>query len=282
MERLKSLIKWVVLLLSIYLILFTWNSKTGQLERFANVIGLEFVGTVLYPGKWIQLKTKELWEDYIDLRRVREENKRLRQKLEKLRIKEITLKVKVQEWERLRKLLKFRPLKGWNFFGARVLYYRLGPANILNSFVVDMGSRQGVQKDLPVLTPDGLVGRILKTSLDFSTVLLISDSNSRIPVISKKHRTKGILQGIDSPSEMKVIYVPITSPLDEGEEFVTSGLGGIFPKGIPVAKTIKIENNLASLFKKVIVAPMTDLTHVEEVLILKREDLRSIVKTEKR
>ncbi len=275
MEKIKFLIRWIILLFIIYLVLITWNSKTHTLENFANNMGLEFVGAVLYPGKWLKFQVSQFWNDYIELRKVREQNKKLIQEIKKLKIQEIPLKIKAQEWERLRRLLKFKPLQGWDFLGARVLCYRLGPSNLLNSFVIDIGSRQGVQKDMPVLTPDGLLGKVLKTSLDFSTVLLISDSNSRVPVISRIHRTKGILQGLDSTFELVVTYVPITSPLDVGEVFLTSGLGGIFPKGIPVARTVKIENDPTSLFKKIIVRPTANFSHIEEVLVLKRHNLSS-------
>ncbi len=192
MKNIKTLMKWIVLLVLIYLGLFTWNVKTHKLDWISHEMGLNIVGLVLTPGKFLQREIKNVWMDYIDLRRVREENKILIKKNKELELENISLKIKVREWDRIRKLLNFNPIKNWEFVGARVLLYKNNESEFLNCILIDSGERQGIVKDLPVIVPRGLIGRVLKTSFNFSTVLLISDTNSRIPVISTIHRIKGI------------------------------------------------------------------------------------------
>lgn len=278
MKNLKKLMCWIALLTLLYLGLFTWNIKTHHLDWISKQWGLNIVGMILLPGKKIQQEVKEFWYNYIDLRRVREENKILEKKIKKLELENISLKIKVREWERIRKLLKFTQKKRWKFLGARLLLYKQVDSEFLNCILIDVGTKQGIEKDLPVIVPEGLVGRVLNTSLHFSTVLLISDTNSKIPVISAVHRVKGIVQGLGNEEKIEVKYVPITTHLAVGEEFVTSGLGGIFPKGIPVGVVDSIKNEPTSLFKKVLLKPCANLSQIEEVLIIQVPSQQAINK----
>ncbi len=269
----NSLTKAAILAFFLYLAIFTWNWKTGILDSISSKVGLEIVGKILYPGKWIQRRAYIAWKDYIDLRHVREENKRLKEEIISLRLQEMSMEVKVREWKRLIRLLHFSPLPRWNFLGGRVLFYRVTPTDVLNSFTISIGSTEGVVKDSPVIVPNGLIGRVIKVSPNYATVLLITDSNSKVPVISATTRTKGILQGKGSLSNLEVLYIPYTAPLKKGELFLTSGLGGIFPKGIPVARIKEIKENPASLFKRVIASPVVDLANIEEIFVLKRKPI---------
>ncbi len=270
MNNIKSVMKWIVLLVAVYLTIITWNARTGSLNRFSSEFGLNIVGSILYPGNWLHNKIKGIWSDYIDLRDVREENKKLKKEIKTLELENISLKYKAREWERLRELLKFKPIKGWDLLGARVILYKTN-TRLLNTLFVDVGEVDGVKNNLPVLTSRGLVGQILKTSYKFSMVLLISDSNARIPVISAEHRVKGVMQGMGKQDIIQVKYIPITASISMGEEFVTSGVGGVFPKGIPVGFVISIKNDPTSLFKQVLLKPYVDLSNLEEVLILKNK-----------
>ena len=280
MKNLKTLMMWIVLLTLIYLGIFTWNIKTHKLDWISQQWGLNIVGIILMPGKWIQREVKEFWFDYLDLRRVREENKVLEKINKKLELENISLKIKVREWERIRQFLKFNPIKRWKFVGARLLLYKHNDSEFLNCILIDVGAKQGVKENFPVMVPQGLVGRVLNTSMYFSTVLLISDTNSRIPVISSVHRVKGIAQGVGDEDKMEVKYVPITAKLDVDEEFVTSGLGGIFPKGIPVGIVESIKNEPTSLFKKVVLKPSASLSKIEEVLVIERPTIQVVGKSQ--
>ncbi len=269
MQNIKKGIKWLIFSTMLYLGIFTWNAKSGYLDKISNNIGLNIAGLILYPANIVTTKIKNIWKSYIYLVNTQKENDQLKKEIAKLKIEITRLEIKAREWERLRKLLKFNPIPNWSFIGGRVIYHKLGPAGIFNSIVIDCGSINGVKKDLAVVTPEGLIGRIFDVSLMFSQVLLITDENSKVPVISQKHRTLGILEGRGTTDFMEVKYVPRTASVEVGEIFVTSGLGGVFPKGIPVGKIIKIEYSNSSFFQKILVKPLVNTKTLEEILVLK-------------
>lgn len=257
--------------LALYLSVFTWNWQTGIIDRVASHTGLEFVGLVLEPGIWLHHKTYSLWNSYVDLVEVSKENKKLRQELKRAKLQIFKLKQDSKELQRLQKLLQFSSPTDWSYQGARILAHEMGPNAILKSLLVDKGTADGIDKNTPVVTPEGIVGRVLRTSLHYSTVLLVSDPNSHIPVKGKKTRTNGIIKGQGTYSDLDLSYVPKNAKLLRGEMLVTSGLGRIFPKGIPVAKITKIEKSDLSLFKHVQAKSVVNLKKLEEVLLIKMD-----------
>lgn len=229
---------------------------------------MEIVGWVLFPGKWIQDQTTQLWHDYIALVQVKKENKQLRKKLKKYQIRLFELKKEVDEAERLRNLLNFSAPKKWDYLGARVMAHKLGANAVLKTIFVDRGRKDGISNNMPALTPQGIVGRVQKASFNYSTILLLTDPNSHIPVIGRQSRTKGILIGQGDQALLKVNYIPQNAPLYNNELLVTSGLAEMFPKGIPIAQIEKIEHNNLSLFKDVYAKPLVNTQRLEEVFIL--------------
>ncbi len=255
---------------SLYLTLYTWNLRTGVLDALAANTGLEFVSWVLRPGKWAADKATRLWDDYFHLVDVQQDNRRLAEAVDKLSLDLAALREEAAEAVRLRKLLDYAPPLSWTVQGARVIAHRLGPAGALDTVLIDKGGLDGVDVNVPVATPGGVAGRVLRAAMQASTVLLVTDPNSKIPVVSRDHRTTGILSGQGAGEELEVRYVPLNAPLDVGETLVTSGLAGIFPKGLPVAVVSGIERSDISLFLTVRATPLVDYNSLEEVLLFTR------------
>ncbi|HMB31745.1 MAG TPA: rod shape-determining protein MreC, partial [Desulfohalobiaceae bacterium] len=258
----------LILPLFFYLAIFTWNWKTGYLDRLSSYTGMEVVGWILFPGKWLQHQTIQIWDGYIDLVHVQEKNEQLQKKLKNIQIRLFELKKEANEAERLRKLLNFSPPKKWHYLGCRIMAHRLGANAVLETLFVNRGQKDRVSKNMPVLTPQGIIGRVYKTSFHYSTILLLTDPNSHIPVIANQSRTKGILIGQGNQSFLKVNYIPQNAPLYNNELLVTSGLAEMFPKGLPVAQIKKIEHNNLSLFKSVYAKPLVNMKRLEETFIL--------------
>lgn len=255
---------------SLYLTLYTWNLRTGVLDSLAANTGLEFVSWVLRPGKWVADKATRLWDDYFHLVDVQQENRRLAAEVDQFSMDLAALREEAAEAVRLRKLLDYAPPPSWSVQGARVIAHRLGPAGALDTVLIDKGSLDNVDVNVPVATPGGVAGRVLRAAMQASTVLLVTDPNSKIPVVSREHRTTGILSGQGAGEELEVRYVPLNAPLDVGEILVTSGLAGIFPKGLPVAVVSGIERSDISLFLTVRATPLVDYNSLEEVLLFTR------------
>lgn len=241
-----------------------------MLDSLAANTGLEFVSWVLRPGKWIADKSTGLWRDYFHLVEVQQDNRRLEAQVDKLSLDLSALREEAAEAGRLRRLLDYSPPRQWTVQGARVIAHRLGPAGALDTVLVDKGSLDQVTVNVPVATPLGVAGRVLRVAMQAATVLLVTDPNSKIPVVSRTHRTTGILAGQGQGEDLEVLYVPLNAPLDVGEVLVTSGLAGIFPKGLPAAEVTGIERSDISLFLTVRARPLVDYNSLEEVLLFRR------------
>nr|WP_280712757.1 rod shape-determining protein MreC [Desulfobaculum xiamenense] len=211
-----------------------------------------------------------MWRNYVYLVDVREENAELKAEMDTLKMQVAMLREEAAEVPRLRRLLSFAPQPGWTVQGGRVIAHRLGPGAVLDTLVVDKGTMSDVGVNDPVGTADGILGRVLRTGPATATVLLITDINSKLPVISSERRISGVLCGRGDDGLLEVRYVPQNAPLAVGELLVTSGLAGIFPKGIPVARVVGVERSDISLFLTVQAEPLVDIRNVEEALVLRR------------
>lgn len=267
----KFIVLGFLLPLFVYLSLYTWNWRTGYLDRFAANTGLEIVGWILAPGKWLHTQAELSWKRYVALTGVREENEQLQQELERLKLRTMRLESRAEEAERLRRLLRFSPGPDWTCQGARIIGQKLGPNALLQTLLINKGQRDRIAKHMPVLTSKGVVGRVLKVSPHFSSLLLLTDPNNHVPVLAKETRTKGILQGRGAGTSLAMKYVGQNAPLHTGETLVTSGMGNVFPKGLPVARITSIEHSSLYLFQKVTAEPLVDFNYLEEVLLLHRK-----------
>lgn len=251
-----------------YLLLLSWNMRSGAVDRFAANTGLEFTGAVLKPGKWVVRNVTDLWDEYIYLQGVQQENVRLLNQVKDLNFELADARENVAELKRLRALINLSPPPTWSRVAARVLSYRIGVQAELDSIILDKGYLNGADKNTPVVTHEGIVGRIVKAGPTTSSALLLTDLNSRIAVISSNNRARGLLVGSGNRDELLLKYVPINDQLEEGELLVTSGLAGAYPKGLPIAKIVSITHSDISLFKTVKAVPLASLSNLEEVLLL--------------
>ena len=266
----KRVVLLLVLALLLYLSLYTWNLKKGVLDDFASSTGLEFTGLVLKPGDFVAAWIEETWDGYVDLRGVREENERLRIALGELIRENSLLREDSSRVAALERLLQFPLPPRWRAEAARVIGQRLGPAGVLETILVDRGKDEGMTQDTPVVTPDGVAGRVLRVSKNFATVLMVEDPSSRIAVVGRQHRAIAILAGQGPGEPLELLYVPVSSTLSVGEILVTSGLDGIFPRGLPVARVTKVEKPEVSLFQTAQAESLVEARALEDVLLLAR------------
>lgn len=269
----KRVVIVIVALLILYMSLYTWNVKSGVIDRLAASTGLEFTVWVLAPGHFVHDRVTTMVDRYVWLVGLREENDRLRAHVQRLTLANAGLREEAAQSGRLRGLLGFAPPRGWSRVGARVVSHEMGPMGVLETITIDRGSRHGLAEDQPVLVPGGVVGSVLKPGLSGGVVMLITDPNSRVAVLGDASRTTGVLAGRGPGTLLTVEYVPLNAPLAEGELLVTSGLGSIFPKGIPAARVVSITRDDTSLFQRVLAEPLVPLRDLEEVLVLSRRPM---------
>jgi rod shape-determining protein MreC len=236
----------------------------------ASHTGLEFARWILTPGKWVYDQTTSFWTRYLYFVDIRRENDLLHQELDADRQELAGLRENATEVVRLRRLLSMTPPREWTRQGARIISQRLGPNAALETLLIDKGGASGVVINTPVAVPEGIVGRVLRLSPSAATVLLVTDPNSRIPVISQTNRIQGILKGEGPNRYLAMEYVPQGASVEEGEILVTSGLEEIFPKGMPVAKVTHVGRSGSSLFQVIDAAPLFTPRQLEEVALLFR------------
>lgn len=223
---------------------------------------------VSLPLQWSRDQVRSTWGSYVHLREVHQENERLWNKVVDLYLQLSKLHEEAAEVARLRKLHDFQPPEAWTLEGGRVVAMRFGPHAVVESLLVDKGTRAGVNQDTPVITPKGVVGRVLRSSPSLSNVLLITDPHSRVAIMGRDHRTQGILAGQGPQRVLQMQYVPLNDLLEQGEILITSGMDGVFPKGLPVARVQRIDRPSTSLFQVVEAVPLEDLRNLEEVLLV--------------
>lgn len=278
--NLKRVAIFLVAGLFVYLSLYTWNLRSGHLTRLSTYSGLDGVGTVVRPGRWLGGLAGDFVDRYVSLVGLKQQNEALETEVKALRLENMTLRERAEATARVERLLGFPEPPEWKREGARVVAHRVGPTAILETILVDRGKLSGAMEDTPVLSPEGVVGRIYRAGLTVSTVLLLIDPSSRIAVVGRDNRAAGIVYGMGAEEKLVVKYVGLTSTIEPGEVLVSSGMDGVYPKGLPVARVSAVKREEGSLFMDVQAEPLVDILRLEEVLLLKRaaqpEDTRAL------
>lgn len=260
-------------LLIVFLALYSWNRRSQALDNLATNVGLELSSYVLRPMRAAQERLGDFWNRYVDLVDVREENIRLKARLEELEAKLLATGEDLAELKRLRALVQFPVDARWRPLAARVLAGRLGPNGALDSITISRGYANGARPGTPLVTNKGLVGRVLRSSAHASTVLLITDPSSRVAVFGQESRSPGILKGHGMGAGLEVDFVQRDAALRNGEVLITSGLDDKYPKGLPVARVSGVAPSDYTQFMAVSAEPLVDLQHLEEVLLLEKTGL---------
>jgi rod shape-determining protein MreC len=151
------------------------------------------------------------------------------------------------------------------FVAARVV--GKDATNWFKTILIDRGTQAGLRRNLPVVAPDGLVGRVVEVTPSTAKVQLITDPVSASGALMQRTRVTGIVTG-NLGTGLRVRYLPLLADVVVGDEVVTSGMGGVFPKGIPVGRVTAVERKSGALFQEAALQPKVDLGRLEEVLIV--------------
>jgi len=206
-----------------------------------------------------------VWKRYIFLVGLEDENKRLK-KDNALLIQEINrYREGYLESGRLQKLLSLKERTNHHTIAATVI--GRDQSSMVKTILINKGTADGLRLDLPVIADQGVVGRVVETSAHVSRILLMIDENSNIDAMIQENRIQGILQGASSVGcSMK--YVPKTETIAVGNIVISSGLSGLFPKGLLLGAVKAVEKTDSGLFQKIDVAPYVDFSRLEEVLVI--------------
>ena len=208
--------------------------------------------------------TVSLWVSYVALVDTEQENQMLEDEISELRMQMDRNREQVLEAERLQRLLGLELPPGRESVVARVIG---GDTTLVRHTVtVDKGSVHGLYIDAPVMTADGVVGRVIQVAHFASVIQLLSDAESAIGVVEVDNRVQGVVRG-DGSDALILEHVSDDTVITVGVSLVTSGTDRIYPKGLPVGRISEI-GPVRDLTRTASVTPLANLRHLEEVLVL--------------
>jgi rod shape-determining protein MreC len=252
-----------VLLVS--LLLLTVQTRGGGTGRAG-----ELVAIAVTPVQSLLVRIHRgalgFWANYIDWKAVRRENAVLRGENEQLRVMSLQAGETREENARLRRLLVLKNRLPLATLAGEVIGREAG--GWVRSLTVNRGRGDGIAQQTPVIVPDGLVGRVVQVHRGAAVIQLLNDPASTVGAVVLRTRTAGLVEG-DAGGTVRFKFMARDgSSVAPGDLVVTSGLGTLFPKGLPVGRVVKIEDKGSALFHFAVLAPAVDFSRVEEVLLL--------------
>jgi len=211
-----------------------------------------------YGFGWV----RDTWRHYFALQNTTKENEQIRHENDALKLQITQLQGKAAEADRLAALLNFRQSHaGVPMIAARVI----GTGTASLTIQLDRGERDGIRKDMGVITPDGVVGKVVESYPNASQVLLLTDKESGVGAMLADSRTQSPVGGQGEPL-LVMKYVPNDDTVNLGERVITSGMDRIFPRDLPVGTVAEIKSG--NPFKQIRIKPAANLERLEEVLVL--------------
>lgn len=255
------------LLLALFIVLIV--STVGRQEFNApHKLALEVIGTAQYAMTRMTGSFKNGWRNYTALINVREENARLREELQKHKAVNNEYREAVATNVRLAKLLEMKETLPAPTLTAEII--GVDPSQWFKTIIIDRGSSDGVQAGMPAVTVEGVVGQVTNTSPHFAKILLATDPNSALDGLIQETRVQGIVKGGGANFHME--YVLKNSEVAEGDKIVTSGIGGVFPKGVPIGTVSKVERSGRGMFQEIEIQPAADFSQLEYLIIVMKKD----------
>ena len=271
LPRNSRVLLWVILIACVLLLL---SMNTGQERSWSPLeqVVVELTAPVERVFQWTVAWTEGIWSDYFFLVNVRKENTALRKELNTLRMENSRYRELLFTHARLKALFQFKQSLDIPSVAAQVI--GLDPTGWFRSVIIDKGAHAGIMVDMPVVNASGVVGRVVSVSPHYAKVLLLTDQNSAVDSLIQRSRDRGMVRGLKTET-CALDYMTKTSDVRVGDTVVTSGLGGVYPKGIPIGKVTAVEDFPGDLFRHITVKPVVDFSRLEEVLVILREKVSS-------
>lgn len=253
-----------VLLVCVWLLVQRNNQRGeagGGLKGAALSLWLPFQESV----NWLITFPENTLNAIRELRVLRQEVGRLQIENQSLRLELANHKSLESEISRLQEILQIKSRLPHTAKIARIIAH--DPSTWDSSFIVDLGSDDGIQEDSPVISEQGMVGRVLEVTAKNSRVLLMTDSSSSVAGIDERSRVTGIVQGTGR-DQLRYAYVGAGEDIQKNDVLVSSGMGGVFPKGYSLGTVVKKTESENGLNIDIEVAPSVDFAALDYVFIL--------------
>lgn len=247
------------------LLLTAYSARHPAFARFPATVVMEIVAPVHAAVDFVEDSGRSVWNSYIALTSVAGENQALRARVVELESERSALVEFRVENQRLRGLLELGSVSQFNGVAADVIGDE--PSGWGHGILVNKGSSHGVGVGMAVVHPRGVVGQVVAVSPNFSHVLLVTDHSSGVDVMTQDSRVRGVVEGIGA-EDCELRYVGKETPVRVGDLVITSGMDGVFPKGLPVGAVSKVATETGTLLQNIEVKVAVDFDKLEEVLVV--------------
>lgn len=266
MDTLLTRYRSIILLLAVLvgqLIFLAYQVKNDNDVRVIRIWAVTVITPIAQVAETTRGTIYGIFHNYFDLRHARDDNRRMHTEMDKLKLENQFLRTELNTADRVKALAAFEKQSPSRLIAARII----GAATTSASKIVflDRGSNAEVEKGMAVITPDGIVGKILAAYPTASQALLATDPGFAAGVVSQKNHVRGILRGIGS-GKCKVDNIQNEETVEPGELFFTSGDDRIFPRGLPVGKADVVRDG--PQFKDILMYPSGLQNGPEEVLVV--------------
>jgi rod shape-determining protein MreC len=259
---------WLAALLLIQVVLMSANARQPGGEQSILSSWFMAVSTPIAGGiDWVISGAVGGIGSYTDLRGAREENIRLKEKVDELTGQLNEARERAAELDLLRAQVALPTRPDYKMVSANVvardadLWYR--------RLTIDRGTLDGVKKNMPVATASGIVGRVVAVGPNYAQVQVISDKHAGVGAMLQNSRAMGEVRGLEREGPLcELQNIPSSQAVEVGEPVVTTGLDRIYPKGLMIGKVERIESNPNAPWHKIIVSPSASVDRVEHVLVL--------------
>lgn len=204
--------------------------------------------------------------DVAGFREILQENKLLRENISNLEKELLNFQEAKLENERLKKLLDFKESEKRRFLPALVI--AKDPSGLSDAVIIDRGRKDRIEKGMIAISGSGVAGRVIETGWRISRVLLITDYNSVFSGVVERTRDEGAVSG-NMRAGLIMKYLDIGCDVKKGDKIITSGLYGIFEKGILIGEVVSVEPDSSGLYINAIIKPEVDIRKLEEVLVVR-------------
>jgi rod shape-determining protein MreC len=259
----KFIIPILIFLLALSLISANLHSRENMSFFESLVVGIT---SPVQKAVWgIIGGVGSVWRGYFYLVGLEKENQALKRELQELKLQMNRYREADLANERLRALLNFKKSIATPLLPAQVVAF--DPSGWFQTILIDKGRNDGVVQDMAVVSAEGLVGRIIGVGSHHAKVLLILDGNSAVDGYIQRSRARGVLVGLGL--ELCLLkYVQRNEDVQVGDQVISSGMGGVFPKGLHVGTVQEVVRGSSGLFQRVEVKPAVNFSRLEEVLVV--------------
>ncbi len=261
----QKLLLLAAIAIFVAIFIYSMNLRNRDHANFFERMVITMTAPVMGVIANVNREVQTVWTDYIAIVGAQKENRELREAVKVMNRRVLDSQEAIIANDRLRKLLDLKSSQKISSVAANVIGEESAPW--YRTIVIDRGGVDGLEEGMPVVSTSGIVGRLVKVSPNSSRVLLLTDHASSIAAMIQRSRARGVVKG-KGGGTCSLEFALREEDVKVGDAVITSGIGGIFPKGIAIGEVSMVRKGEYGMFQAVDIRPAVNISRLEEVLVL--------------